>query len=167
MVLSLITAKRKDRHSFGCCLCNPWISCLSEAIQIQLYPIVFAKRLICQSVGVFGKKLIVIYSFERMSVFRQGTLIWQRYTNVSCLRTYLREKRRDSYDPQLVNLLGEDSICMVNLLVIPQKIVVVFCYMIDLLRLFQNRSFVLSSEHENQNVATIGTLLDQLMLSCK
>ena len=77
------------------------------------------------------------------------------------------EKRRDSYDPQGVNLLGEDSICMVNLLVIPQKIVVVFYYMIDLLRLFQERSFVLSGEHENQNVATIGTLFDQLMLSCK
>ena len=57
--------------------------------------------------------------------------------------------------------------CMVNLLVIPQKIVVVFYYMIDLLRLFQTRSFVLSSEHENQNIATLGTLLDQLMLSCK
>ena len=56
---------------------------------------------------------------------------------------------------------------MVNLLVIPQKIDVVFYYMIDLLRLFQKRSFVLSSEHESQDVATIGTLLDQLMLSCK
>ena len=67
----------------------------------------------------------------------------------------------------LINLLGEDSICMVNFLVIPQKIVVVFYYMIDLLRLFQKISFVWSSEHENQNVATIGTLLDQLMLSCK
>ena len=31
----------------------------------------------------------------------------------------LREKRRDSFDPQRVNLLGEDSICMVNLLEIP------------------------------------------------
>ena len=39
--------------------------------------------------------------------------------------------------------------------------------MIDLVWLFQKRSFVLSSEHENQNVATIGTLLDQFMLSCK
>ena len=28
----------------------------------------------------------------------------------------LREKRRDSFDPQRENLLGEDSICMVNLL---------------------------------------------------
>ena len=37
--------------------------------------------------------------------------------------------------------------------------------MIDLLQLFQKRSFVLSSEHENQNVATLGTLLDQFMLS--
>ena len=32
--------------------------------------------------------------------------------------------------------------------------------MIDLVWLFQKRSFVLSSEHENQNVATMGTLLD-------
>ena len=37
-----------------------------------------------------------------------------------------REKRQDSFDPQRVNLLGEDSICMVNLLVIPQKIVFFF-----------------------------------------
>ena len=36
--------------------------------------------------------------------------------------------------------------------------------MIDLVWLFQKRSFVLSREHENQNVATIGTLLDQFML---
>ena len=78
-----------------------------------------------------------------------------------------REKRQHSFDPQRINLLGEDSICMVNLLVIPQKTVVVFYYKIDLLRLFQTRSFVLSSEHENQNVATLGTLLDQVMLSCK
>ena len=35
----------------------------------------------------------------------------------------LRDKRRDSFDPQRVNLMGEDSICMVNLLVILQKIV--------------------------------------------
>ena len=56
---------------------------------------------------------------------------------------------------------------LANLLVIPQKIVVVFYYIIDLLWLFETRSFVLSSEHENQNVATIGTLLDQFMLSCK
>ena len=34
-------------------------------------------------------------------------------------------------------------------------------------RVILKRSFVLSSKHENQNVATIGTLLDQFMLSCK
>ena len=77
-----------------------------------------------------------------------------------------REKRQDSFDPQRINLLGEDSVCMVNLLVIPHE-VVFFYYMIDLLPLFEKRSFVLSSEHENQNVATLGTLLHQLMLSCK
>ena len=81
----------------------------------------------------------------------------------------LLEKRRDSFDPQRENLLGEDSICMVNLLGTPQVIVsfFFFYYMIALVGLFQKRSFVLSSEHENQNVATIGTLLDKFMLSCK
>ena len=79
----------------------------------------------------------------------------------------LREKRRDSFNPQCVPLLGEGSICMVNLLETPRVIVLSFYYMIDLLRLFQKRSFVLSSEHENQNVATIGTLLDLFMLNCK
>ena len=79
----------------------------------------------------------------------------------------LWEKRRDTFNPQRVNLLGEDSICMVNLLETPRVIVFFFYYMIDLLRLFLQRSFVLSSEHENQNVAIIGTLLDQFMLNCK
>ena len=79
----------------------------------------------------------------------------------------LREKRRDSFDLQRENLLGGDSICMVNLLGTPRVIVIFFYYMIDLVWLFQKRSFVLSREHEKQNVATIGTLLDQFMLSCK
>ena len=78
----------------------------------------------------------------------------------------LREKRRHSFDPQRVTLLGEDSICMVNLLE-TLRVIVFFYYINDLLQLFQKRSFVLSSEHENQNIATIGTLLDQFMLSCK
>ena len=80
----------------------------------------------------------------------------------------LREKRRHSFDPQRVTLLGKDSICMVNLLETPRVMVFFFFfYMIVLLRLFQKRSFVFSSKHENKNVATIGTLLDQFMLSCK
>ena len=83
-------------------------------------------------------------------------------------KNILREKRRDSFDHERVNLLGEDSICMVNLLVILRVIDInFFYYMIDLLWLFQKRSLVWSSEHENQNVATIGTLLDQFMFRCK
>ena len=35
----------------------------------------------------------------------------------------LREKRPNSFDPQRENLLGEDSICMVNLLGAPRVIV--------------------------------------------
>ena len=99
-----------------------------------------------------------------MTVFPQGTLIWQRFTKVSCPRTYYGKK--GSFDPERENLLGKDSICMVNLLETP-RVIFFFYYMIDLLRLFQKKSFVLSSEHENQNVVTIGTLLDQFMLSCK
>ena len=38
----------------------------------------------------------------------------------------LREKRRDLVDPQRVNMLGEDSICMVNLLEIPRVTVFFF-----------------------------------------
>ena len=80
----------------------------------------------------------------------------------------LREKRRHSFDPQRVTLLGEGSICMVILLETPRVIVFFFSgYMIDLLWLFQKRSFLLLSEHENQIVATFGTLLDQFMLRCK
>ena len=53
----------------------------------------------------------------------------------------LREKRGRLFDPQHVNLFGEDSICMVNLLE-PPRMIDLFYYMIDLLRLFQKRSFV-------------------------
>ena len=51
--------------------------------------------------------------------------------NVNIARIYerplskntLQDKRRDTFDPKRVNQLGEDTICMVNLLVILQKIV--------------------------------------------
>ena len=80
----------------------------------------------------------------------------------------LREKRPDSFDRQRENLFGYDGICMLNLLGTPRVIVFFFYYyMIDLVWLFQKRSFVLSREHENQNVATTNALLDQFMLSCK
>ena len=45
-----------------------------------------------------------------MAKIYQGLL----FTNI------LREKKQDSFDPQRENLLGEDSICMVDLLEIPQ-----------------------------------------------
>ena len=38
----------------------------------------------------------------------------------------LREKRRHSFDPQRVTLLGKDSICMVKLLETPREIVFFF-----------------------------------------
>ena len=46
----------------------------------------------------------------------------------------LREKRRDSFDPQRENLLCEDSICMGFLPEIPR--VIVFCLLQDWLASF-------------------------------
>ena len=38
----------------------------------------------------------------------------------------LREKRRESFDPQRENLLGEDKICMAKLMKVPRVMVFVF-----------------------------------------
>ena len=38
----------------------------------------------------------------------------------------LRENRRDSFDPQRENLLGEDGLCLVNFLGTPRVIVFFF-----------------------------------------
>ena len=40
----------------------------------------------------------------------------------------LREKRRDSFDPQGVNLLSQDCICMINLM--QTKPVIVFFFLL-------------------------------------
>ena len=49
----------------------------------------------------------------------------------------LRGKRRHSFDSQRITLLGEGSICMVNLLETPRVIFFFFFYyMIDLLQFF-------------------------------
>ena len=49
---------------------------------------------------------------------------------------------------------------MVNLLEIPRMTVFFVNDMIEMLWLFQERSCVLSSYNENQDVATMGTLSD-------
>ena len=56
---------------------------------------------------------------------------------------------------------------MVNLLEIPRMVVFFVNYMIEMFRLFQKRSCVLSSYNETQEVATTGTQSDQFNLSCK
>ena len=56
---------------------------------------------------------------------------------------------------------------MVNLLEILRMVVFFVNYIIEMLRLFQKRSCVLSRYNENQEVATTGIQSDQLNLSCK
>ena len=56
---------------------------------------------------------------------------------------------------------------MVNLPEIPRLVVFFVNDMIEMLRLFEKSSCVLSSYNENQDVATMGTLSDQFNLNCK
>ena len=60
--------------------------------------------------------MIVIYSFSKDDRFSSGNVNMAKISERLLSTNILREKRRDSFDPQRVNLLGEDSICMVNLL---------------------------------------------------
>ena len=53
----------------------------------------------------------------------------------------LREKRHDSFDPQRENLLGEDSICMVNLMEIPRVTVFFFLLHDCLASVFSEEKF--------------------------
>ena len=55
--------------------------------------------------------------------FSEGNVIMAKTYKRLPSKNTLSEKERDSFDPQRVNLLGEDSICMVNLLETPQVIV--------------------------------------------
>ena len=62
----------------------------------------------------------VICNCWRLTVFSLGTTIWQIFTNVSCLRSYHKEKNRNSFDPRSQTLSGEDSTWMVDRLEIPR-----------------------------------------------
>ena len=53
----------------------------------------------------------------------------------------LRGKRRHSFDPQRGPLLGEDSICMVNLQETPRFIVFFFYYRIELASVLSEETF--------------------------
>ena len=53
----------------------------------------------------------------------------------------LREKSRDSFEPQRESLLGKDSICFVNLLEIPRVIVFFFLLHDSLASVFSEEKF--------------------------
>ena len=61
-----------------------------------------------------------------MTVFPSGNVNIAKIYERLLSKNTLRDKRQNSFDFHCVNLLGEDSICMVNLLVILQKIVCFF-----------------------------------------
>ena len=62
---------------------------------------------------------MVIYSFVKDDRFSSGNVNMAKIYERLLSTNILRERRRDSLDPQRENLLGDDSICMVNLLGTP------------------------------------------------
>ena len=74
----------------------------------------------------------MIYSFLKDDRFSSGNVNMAKIYERLLSTNILRERRRDSFDPQRVNLLGEDSICMVNLLETP-RLIVFFFFFITLL----------------------------------
>ena len=96
------------------------------------------------------------------------------FGNVNIAKIYERllstntseEKRRDSFDARNLNLLGDDSICMVNRMEITGMMT---CFLFLFLLLHDLISSVVSEDelcfargHKNQNVARIGQLLDHI-----
>ena len=59
---------------------------------------------------------MVIYSFFKDDRFSSGNVNMAKIYERLLSTNILREKRPDSFDPQRENFLGEDCICMVNLL---------------------------------------------------
>ena len=55
-----------------------------------------------------------------MTVFSSGNVNMAKIYERLLSTNILREKRQDSLHPKREHLLGEDSICMVNLLEIPR-----------------------------------------------
>ena len=63
-----------------------------------------------------------------MTVFSSGNVNMAKIYERLLSTNILREKRRESFDPQRENLLCEDSICIVNLLEIPRVLVFFFLF---------------------------------------
>ena len=68
-------------------------------------------------------KIVGDLQFLKDDRFSSGNLNMAKIYEHLLSTNILREKRRDSFDPQCENLFGEDSICMVNLLGTPRVIV--------------------------------------------
>ena len=66
---------------------------------------------------------MVIYRFLKHDRLSSGNVNMAKIYERLLSTIKLRENRRDSFDPQRENLLGEDSICMVILLETPRVIV--------------------------------------------
>ena len=72
--------------------------------------------------------MVIYLKDDRLSSGNVNTAkIYERVLSTNILR----EKDRDSLDPQRENLLGEDCICMVNLTQKPEVIYFFSYYMID------------------------------------
>ena len=71
-------------------------------------------------------KIDVDLQFLKDDCFSSGNVNMAKIYERLLFRNISREKRRDSFDAQRENLLGEDSLCMNNLLGTPRVIVFFF-----------------------------------------
>ena len=100
----------------------------------------------------------------KVSRFRFGNANNAKIYESSLSTIIAQGKFRDSFDPRSQTLLGEESTWKGDRLEIPFVVFFFFFYYtFDLLWLFYNRCFVLSSERKNQIVDTIGTLLHHIL----
>ena len=101
----------------------------------------------------------VVFGNVNMAKIYEGLL----FTNIP------PREMRDLVDSRGQNLSGEDNTCLVDCLEIPWM-TDCFCvcfYIFELLFLIQKMTCFLSSKHESEIVATIGTLLDDIHVGCK
>ena len=71
-------------------------------------------------------KIVRDLKFLKDDCFSSGNVNMTKIYERVLSKNIPREKRQDSFNSQRINLLGEDTVCIVNLLVIPKKIVCFF-----------------------------------------
>ena len=99
-----------------------------DILPFRGHPDLFLPYSVCQEVDLLVCWSILLKTdhdllFLKDDRFSSGNVNMAKISERFLSTNKLRQKRRDSCDLQRVNLLGEDSVCMVNLLETPRVII--------------------------------------------